>query len=52
MRRCGKAFEVVKEDTSKLAEETSKIDQELSQQILRVEETAKEVVKHIEERST
>ncbi len=47
-----KAFEVVKEGTSKLAEETVKFDRDLSEKIRRVEETSKEVVKHIEERST
>lgn len=46
-----RTFEVVKQGTDRLAEETVKIDKELSQKIRRVEETSKEVVKHIEERS-
>lgn len=46
-----RTFEVVKQGADRLAEETVKIDKELSQKIRRVEETSKEVVKHIEERS-
>lgn len=45
------SFEVVKRGANRLAEETSNIDKELSQKIRRVEETSKEVVKYIEERS-
>jgi len=47
-----KTFELVKEGTNKLAEETVKFDKDLSEKIRRVEETSKEVVKHIEERSS
>jgi methyl-accepting chemotaxis protein len=46
-----RTFEVVKQGTDRLAEETVKIDKELSQKIQRVKETSEEVVKHIEERS-
>lgn len=46
-----KSFEVVKEGANRLAEETAKFDRGLSEKIRRVEETSKEVVRHIEERS-
>lgn len=46
-----RSFEVVREGASKLAEDTAKFDRGLSEKIRRVEETSKEVVKHIEERS-
>lgn len=51
IQKVKKSFEIVKEGAGKLAEETVKLDKELSEKIRRVEETSKEVVKHIEERS-
>lgn len=45
------SFNAVKEGSNKLAEQTAKFDKQLSEKIRRVEETSKEVVKHIEERS-
>lgn len=46
-----KSFEVVQKGAERLAEETLKIDKDLSQKIQRVKESSEEVVKHITERS-
>lgn len=46
-----RSFEAVERGADKLVEETAKFDRDLSQKIQRVKESAKEVTKHIEERS-